>query len=109
LVDNDIKKFNLIPISPAKASWDFNKKEECNDIIKNWQMTFQVSDLKRKQFLDLLNDELNTIKPSYTKESPWIKHFRHSNSLYARATRAITNHAPIGEYHLKFFPKEDIS
>ena len=109
MVDNDIKKFNLIPISPAKASWDFNKKEECNDIIKNWQMTFQVSDLKRKQFLDLLNDELNTIKPSYTKESPWIKHFRHSNSLYARATRAITNHALIGEYHLKFFPKEDIS
>ena len=26
-----------------------------------------------------------------------------------RATRAITNHAPIGEYHLHFFLKEDFS
>ena len=72
-------------------------------------MTFQASDLKRKQFLDLLDDELNIIEPSYTKEGLQIKHFRHSNSSCARATRAITNHAPIGEYYLRFFPKEDIS
>jgi len=26
-----------------------------------------------------------------------------------RVTTAITNHAPIGKYHLKFFLKEDIS
>ena len=29
--------------------------------------------------------------------------------LYARVTRAITNHAPISEYYLKFFPREDFS
>ena len=31
----------------------------------------------------------------------------HSNLLCTRATRAITNHAPIGEYRLRFFPREE--
>jgi len=26
--------------------------------------------------------------------------------LFSVVTRAITNHAPIGEYHLRFFPRE---
>ena len=29
--------------------------------------------------------------------------------LCARATRAITNHAPIGEYQLRFFPNEEFN
>ena len=33
--------------------------------------------------------------------------FSHSNSLCARATRAIMNHAPIGEYRLRFFSREE--
>ena len=63
-------------------------------------MMFQASDGKDKQFLDLLDDDLNTIESSYTKDSPWLKVFSHSNLLCACATRAITNHAPTGEYRL---------
>jgi len=63
-------------------------------------MTFQASDVKGKHFLDLLDNELNVIKPSYTKGGPWLQSFGHSNSLCARTARAITNHAPIGEYRL---------
>jgi len=85
----DMKKFNLIPLSPSKVSWDFSKKEECNNIIKNWQMTFQTSDLRGNQFLELLDDELHLIVPSYIKGGPWIRHFGHSNLLCARASRAI--------------------
>jgi len=33
-------------------------------------------------------------------------HLGHSISLCARATRAILNHAPIGEYKATFFPQE---
>ena len=33
-------------------------------------MTFQVSDLKRKNFLELLNDESNPIKPLIIKDGP---------------------------------------
>ena len=45
-------------------------------------MTFQASDFKEKQFLDLLNDNNNIIEPSYTKRGFWLKIFEHSNSLY---------------------------
>jgi len=61
-------------------------------------MTFQVSDDKEKYFLDLLNNDLNSIEPTYSKRGSWLKFFGYSNSLYTRATRAITNHALIGEY-----------
>ena len=32
-VDKEMKQFNFTPILPCKLSWDFSKKEECNDII----------------------------------------------------------------------------
>jgi len=70
-------------------------------------MTFQASDGKGRHFLDLVDDYLETIEPSYTKGGPWLQSFGHSNSLCTQATRAITNHTPIGEYHLQFFPNED--
>ena len=70
-------------------------------------MTFQASDAKERQFLELLNDNLLSIKPSYSKEGLWLKFFSHSNLLCARASRAIVNHAYIEEYHLRFFPQEE--
>ena len=70
-------------------------------------MTFQALDGKGKQFYDLIDNNLEIIEPSYTKEGPWLQSFGHSNLLCTRATRAITNHALIDEYHLWFFPKED--
>jgi len=64
------KKFNLIPLFPCKTSWDFNKKEESDSIIRQWHMNFQASGLKGKQFLNLLNDDLTDIEPLYTKGGP---------------------------------------
>jgi len=46
---------------------------------------------------------------STPKGRPWLKYFGHSNLLCTRATRAIVNHAPIGEYRLRFFPREDFA
>ena len=66
-------------------------------------MTFQVSNLKDNYFLDLLDNNLYNTKPLYIKEGLQIKHFEHSNLLCIRATQAITNYAPIGEYHLRSF------
>jgi len=88
-------------------SWDFSRKTECDDIINNWKMTFQASDLKGSQFLNLLDKDFNVIEPCYAKEGPWLKLFGHSNSLCAHATRAITNHALIGKYRLRFFSREE--
>ena len=106
-VDKDSKSFVVMPSFPSKTSWDFCKKSDSDDLIKLWKMMFQDFDEKGKNFLELLDDDLNVIEPSYTKGGPWLQLVGHSNSLCARATRAITNHAPIGEYQLRFFPKED--
>ena len=81
-------------------------KDECNVIIQNWQMTFQVSYFKEYYFLDLLDDDFLFIKLTYIKNGAWLKFIRHSNSLCVRATREITNHVPISKYHLRFFLRE---
>ena len=104
-----MKKFKLSPLFPCNNSQNFNKKEEYNNIIENWQITFQASDLKDNHFLDLLNNKLYIIESLYIKENLCIKYFGHSNLLYARATRVITNYTSIGEYYLRFFPRKDFS
>ena len=106
-IDKETKAFNLIPILPYKNSWNFSMKSKSDDIIKAWKMTFQASDHKGNHFLELVDNDNNIIEPTYTKGGPWLKVFGHSNSLCAWATRAITNHAPIGEYRLRFFPNEE--
>ena len=106
-VNKDSKSFHLMPAYPCKISWDYCKKTDNDKIINLWKMTFQALDGKGKHFLDLLDDDFNTIEPSYTKGGPWLQVFGHSNLLYAHTTRAITNHAPIGEYQLRFFPNKD--
>ena len=70
-------------------------------------MTFQALDFKGKQFLDLLDSDDNIIELLYIKDRSWLKFFGQSNFLYTRASRAITNHAPIGKYRLGFFPREE--
>jgi len=72
-------------------------------------LTFQVSDLKENHFLKLLDDDYHMITSTYIKGGPEINYFSHSNSLCTRITRAITNYAPIREYHLRSFPKENFS
>ena len=64
-------------------------------------MTFQASDGKERNFLDLININNNIIELSYIKGGPWLQafgFFGSSNSLCACTIRAITNYAPIGEY-----------
>ena len=108
-VDKDAKSFSVIPSYPSKLSWDYCKKVDCDESTNLWKMTFQASDGKGKHFLDLLDDDENELAPSSAKGGPWLQAFGHSNSLCARAARAITNHAPIGEYRLRFFSNMDFA
>ena len=93
-VNKETKTFNLTLLYLCKMSWDFNKKSESDDILKVWKMTFQASDLKENQFLNLLNNNNNIIELSYIKEGSWLKTFSHSN------------HALISKYRLRFFPRK---
>ena len=89
-VNADTKSFYLTSLLPNKLLWDFSKKVESNSIINKWRMMFQVSDLKGRSFLDLINSNDSILEPSYCKGSTWLKYFGHSNILCARATKAIT-------------------
>ena len=109
VINNKTKLFNLTLLLPNKNFWDFSKKSEYDNIISKWKMMFQASDLKGRNFLDLVNSDNNILEPTYSKGSIWLQHFGHSNTLCTRATRAITNHAPIGEYWLHFFSNEEFS
>jgi len=40
-----------------------------------------VSEYKRKNFLDLNNDDNQSICPMYSKNTVWLKHVGHSNSI----------------------------
>jgi len=39
-VNKETKAFNLIPLFPSKTSWDFSKKNESDNILNVWKMTF---------------------------------------------------------------------
>ena len=62
-----MKSFNIIPLFPCKNSWDFSKKLESDNIVNRWKMTFQASDLKGSNFIDLINSNNNILEPTYCK------------------------------------------
>jgi len=106
-VNLETKAFNPTPVYSCKTSWDYSKKTECDDILNIWKITFQASDGKENQFLDLLDDNSYVIKPSYIKGESWLQSFGHLNLLCMCMSRAITNYAPIKEYKLRFFPRKE--
>ena len=108
-VDRDSKSFNPQPILLSHILWDYYKKIDSDNIINHWKMTFQSSDEKGRNFLSLVDDNYEDIELFYIKGGSWLQAFGHSNSLCARATRAITNHASIEEYYLRFFSNKDFS
>jgi len=69
-------------------------------------MYFQALKYKRRNFLDLNDNNNQLIHPTYSKDSAWVKHVELSNLLCACITRMITNHAYIRKYRLRFFPNE---
>jgi len=106
-VNKETKAFNLTSLLPCKNSWDFSKKNKSDNIVNIWKMTFQASNLKENQFLDLLDDDNNIIELTYVKGGSWLKIIGHLNWLCACTTRAITNYTSISKYRLGFFSREE--
>ena len=70
VVDKDSKSFNPQPMLLSCISWDYCKKIDSDNIINHWKMTFQASDGKGRNFLDLVDDNYENIKLSYIKGGP---------------------------------------
>jgi len=69
-------------------------------------MIFQALEYKGKHFLELTDDDNIPVKPTYSKSGAWLNLIGHFNTLCVQVIRAITNHAPIREYYLRFFQRE---
>ena len=54
------------------------------------------------RFLRLKDEQGRPLHPASKKGGPWLFRFGEDPSLMSRATRAITGHAPIGEYYARF-------
>ena len=74
IVDKETKKLDLTPIFPCKSSWDFSRKNECNNILNSWKMHFQALDDKGQHFLELLDDDSKPIEPLISKGGTWLKY-----------------------------------
>ena len=70
MVDKDSKSFNPQPILLSQISWDYCKKIDSDNIISQWKITFQVSDRKGRNFLNLVNNDYKDIELSYIKGGP---------------------------------------
>ena len=46
-------------------TWDLSRKEKCDSIVRKWQMYFQASDYKGRNFLELnVNDGVELVRIS---------------------------------------------
>ena len=75
----------------------------CLDV---WRTSFAHPSSQGRHFLPLKGGIKNLLQPSYVKGGGWLPFIGESVTLCARATRAILNHAPIGEFRQRFFPTE---
>ena len=53
-VDKDSKSFDLSLSFSCKSFWNFCKKYNCNSILLQWRMSFQVSEYKGKKLSQTL-------------------------------------------------------
>jgi len=55
---------------PMQIFLEFLQKSECDSILSQWKMTFQASNSKERNFLNLLSDNLLPIEPLCSKGGP---------------------------------------
>jgi len=109
LVDEQVKVAENLPVHPSRNSFLFSRKKECDDVLKEWQTAFSSGKKKGQLFLEFEDDKQSVIKPTYSKGGSWLPSISFSNALCARFTCMTTGHAPIGEYHQRFFPNASLS
>ncbi len=106
-INKDSKAFSVTPSYPTKLSWDFCKKSELHKLNKLWKMNFPSVGREGQPFLELLDNDLNTIKPSYVRGGPWLQAFGQSNSLCARATEQLPTMLPLERFNGYWNPRRD--
>ncbi|KAF7783099.1 hypothetical protein Agabi119p4_2477 [Agaricus bisporus var. burnettii] len=66
---------------------------------------------KGNSWYEITDKEGNEVLPSHLQGGPWFQTYQgvkaaNDSPLFARLMRVMCNHAPIGEYRVRFFPNE---
>ena len=85
--------------------WGSHNKSAAS-CLNAWRTSFSCSLYQGYHFFSLKDGNCKPLQPSYTKGSSWLPFISKSVTLCARATWAILNHTPIGEFRQCFFPTE---
>ena len=84
-------------------SLDFVRKQVTTRALSDWQTQFKESSSYRgKNFLELQSLDGEMLLPTYAKGGTWLPKIKGDTALFARATRCILSHAPLGEYYERF-------
>ena len=75
-------------------------------VLDSWSDLFGRESYTGHRFLKYRDAEGKTPQPTYLRHGEWLSRAMdrdgYSNQLFARAVRCITEHAPIGEYYVRF-------
>jgi len=106
MVHNDITNTRVAAgLHPATSLNALHSKSVLS-CLDAWRTTFNHPTVQGYHFLTLRGKNHKPLQPSYSKGGSWLSHIGQSVTLCAKVTRAILNHAPIGEYRQCLFPAE---
>ena len=106
LVYNDVTNTRAFARPHLATSINFLCSKSVISYLDTWRTSFNYPTVQGQHFLPLRDRNQQFLQPSYSKGGSWLPHIGQSVTLCARVTRAILNHALIGEYRQRFFPAE---
>jgi len=92
----------------VEHNWNIGRELSSSRMMINsqpWGTTQPTRPTWGRNFLTMNTEKRTEATPTYAKGGMWMSYLGHSISLCARATRAILNHATIGQYRARFFRK----
>ena len=106
LVHNNVTNTKVSAGPHSATSIDFLCSKSVIFCLDTWRTSFNYSTIQGQHFLSFRDRNRQFLQPSYSKGGSWLPYIGQLVTLCARVTRAILNHAPIGEYRQYFFPAE---
>ena len=91
----------------GRISLDARRRRSTDHCLVEWRHMFTHPKYIGGNFLHLKNGQGKFLVPSHLNGGPWLQLAQRSPPLFARVCRAISNHAPIGEYRNRFPPRDD--
>ena len=106
--DRSMKSPFIGPVPPKAPSLSSAIRANKTQAVLSWRLQFAVFQSRKRL---LLRKNKKPVLPSTwnAASNRFIMTMNDNPTLVSRFTRAVTNHAPIGEYRTRFFPQQPSS